>query len=128
MEGHGDRQMANDIYFGNGTNKQPAPPAQGNSRGAAPGARQPITRDPAASDTVYTRGAPSVNRTVAGSRAPGIPFSAPAGRRQANAGAEALITEQIDSELLHRAPTQMLFNYIDTEDGYATEDRQTHDG
>ncbi len=34
-----------------------------------------------------------------------------------------IITEQIDSELLHKAPTQMLFNYIDTEDGYASAPR-----
>ena len=40
-----------------------------------------------------------------------------------SAAEEQLITEQIDSELLHRAPTQIPFNYIDTEDGYAAGER-----
>lgn len=79
-------------------------------------------------------GASSVSRTGArtGVTSPSAAYSearrraaAPAYRSEPYRGApkrseaeSTIITEQIDSELLHRAPTQMLSNYIDTEDGY----------
>ena len=92
-KGNGDRQMANDIYFGRGKNRQPA--VQENGRGATPDARQPVTRDPA-----------------------------PSGRQRAGSGREAAVTEQIDSELLHRAPTQSPYNYVNNRDGYANGSRR----
>ena len=115
--------MANDIYFGSGRGKNSGDSRTGGDRNAA-GTRPPVTRDPAQQNGAgYSRRAPEDPRPAyprsrgasAARRAP-TP-SAPAGGR-APVSREDLITEQIDSELLHRAPTQSPYNYIDTGDGF----------
>ena len=114
-KGDGDRQMANDIYFGSGKNKPPAP-TQANSPGAAPDARQPVSRSSAPPSASYTYGAPQARRIASERRAQSVPSRAPTGRQQSGPGREETVTEQIDSELLHRAPTQTRYNYVDTGD------------
>ena len=120
--------MANDIYFGSSNNRSGG---QADPQGASPPqARRPrVERDPRQTAAAFTRSDPDADRQT---RRPAVtrdpqPGNAP---RPAESGGKAfqspvrtaaeeqLITEQIDSELLHRAPTQIPFNYIDTEDGF----------
>lgn len=123
--------MANDIYFGSGRKKD-----AGSDNGARSAARAPVTRDPApAANASFSRrdpaeqmremGAagrqsgqaerPRVTRDAAPPRSPAQPVRSDPAR---SAAEEHMITEQIDSELLHRKPTQMPFNYINTDDDF----------
>lgn len=102
--------MANDIYFGSG-NHRPGAGTSPDAAGNGPAKRPPVTRDP--------EGAAGQTR-----------FAGPAGQRTTAAGygqtrgpvrsasEENMITEQIDGELLHRPPTQIPFNYINTDDTF----------
>ena len=136
--------MANDIYFGS---RQPQEPVAPTPREAPPRAadRQPVTRDPhSGTGGAYSGRAPARDdgmmeqmrsMGVSGSRtnrpkavrssppAAGGRTDRPAGTTAAppakNVSRDDLITERIDSELLHRAPTQILCNFIDTDDADA---------
>ncbi|MBQ6119514.1 MAG: LCP family protein [Clostridia bacterium] len=66
-------------------------------------------RSPSAAPSVSRGGRSEVRGNV---RYDDRPFRAP----ERHPAEEQMITEQIDSELLHRAPTQIPFNYIDTGD------------
>ncbi len=140
--------MANDIYFGskrppaaqNGEENR-APAAREPQNGAAWSRSAPAQTDPMR-ESMRSLGASAAGRP----QTPNVSERRPAAARSQNGGAaaphrspivrerpgdypyrpaagnertEPMIAEQIDGELLHRAPTQIPFNYIDTEDSFA---------